>query len=197
MKIECEATFPDGDKTDIRNRLQKAGATLIRPEFMQRRYVYTLPKGHEIEGGWVRIRDEGNKITMSLKVISGSKIEDQKESMLIINDMEEGRTLLQALGCKEKAFQESKRELWELEGTEVTIDEWPFLEPYVEVEGPDEEIVKAASEKLGFKWEMAIFGAVHILINNKYGVPFDVINNKTPLIKFDGDNPWLNWKDRV
>ena len=197
MNIECEATFPNVDKTDIRTRLRKAGAKLIKPEFMQRRYVYNLPKGHEIKGAWVRVRDEGDKITMSLKVVSGSKIQDQKESMLVINDLEEARSFLQILGCEEKAFQESKRELWKLDGTEVTIDEWPFLEPFVEVEGPDERTVRLVSEKLGFVWNTAIFGPVDILINNKYDVPFDVINNKTPIIRFDDENPWINWKDRI
>jgi adenylate cyclase class 2 len=65
MNIEYEATFVDIDKKEVRNRLRKAGAELIRPEFLQKRVVFHLPKSHEIKGGWLRVRDEGERITMS------------------------------------------------------------------------------------------------------------------------------------
>lgn len=43
MKIEYEATFINVNKDNIRDRLQKAGASLIKPEFLQRRVVFELP----------------------------------------------------------------------------------------------------------------------------------------------------------
>ena len=50
MQIEYEATFTNIDKDDIRQRLKKVGAKLSQPEFLQKRAVFYLPKGHEIEG---------------------------------------------------------------------------------------------------------------------------------------------------
>ena len=67
MNIEFEATFSNIDKSAIVAALTKMGATLSRPEFMQKRVVFNLPHGHEIKGGWVRVRDEGDKTTLSLK----------------------------------------------------------------------------------------------------------------------------------
>lgn len=84
-----------------------------------------------------------------------------------------------------------KRELWDLDGVEVTIDEWLFLEPYVEVEGKSEEAVKQASEKLGFDYSKAIFNSVDKLYIQKYGVSEDVINNHTPEITFNGKKPFI------
>lgn len=81
-KIEYEATFINIDKAAMRNVLRKAGATLVRPECLQTRAVFHLPKGHKMKGGWLRVRDEGDKITMSLKVVDGDKIENQKEVCL-------------------------------------------------------------------------------------------------------------------
>src|SRR5680860_181885 len=141
MNIEYEATFINIDKNEIRTRLKAVGAQLIKPEFLMKRVVFELPVGHEIPGGWLRVRDEGDKITMSLKVVDGDKIENQKEIQLKIDNFAEGVALLEATGAKQKAFQESRRELWTLDNTEITIDEWPYLEPYVEVEGQSEEIV--------------------------------------------------------
>jgi len=126
MKIEYEATFTNIDKQDIREKLRKIRGKLIRPEFLQKRIVFNLPREYQIKGGWIRVRDEGDKITMSLKVVDGAGIESQKEICLI-------------------------------DGLEITIDEWPFLEPFVEIEGDSEESVKNVAEKLGFNYKDALF----------------------------------------
>lgn len=192
MYIEYEATFTHVDKDDIRKRLEKIGAQLIRPEYMQRRLVFNLPKGHEIKGGWARVRDEGDKITMSIKIVDGDTITDQKEVCLTIDDFEQGRSFMKLMGASEKAYQETRRELWKIGDVEVTIDEWPFLEPYIEVEGTSEASVRDVSEKLGYAWNHARFCAVGTLYAEKYNFEEDVINNQTPKIVFDMENPFLN-----
>lgn len=191
MAIEYEATFSQINKEEIRARLKKAGASLVKPEFLQKRLNFKLPTGHEIKGGWLRVRDEDDKVTMSLKVIDGEKIEDQKEICLKIDSFSEGVKFLQSIGCEEKAYQESRREFWLLDGVEVTIDEWPYLEPYVEIEGQSEEAVKAVSAKLDFNYNQAIFGAVDILYNKKYGLTPEYINNTIKRITFNEPNPFL------
>lgn len=192
MDIEYEATFPNVDKAAVRKMLADGGATLARPEFLQKRTVFLLPAGHEIQGGWARVRDEGNKITMSIKVVDGPNITDQKESYLEVSDYSEAVQFLKLLGCTEKAYQETKRELWKLDEVDITIDEWPFLEPFIEVEGTSEESVKTVAEKIGLAWSNAKFCVVGTLYSEKYGIPEDVINNKTPQIVFDMENPFTS-----
>lgn len=191
MQVEYEATFTDIDKGEIRNRLLSVGAKLEREEFLQRRTVFHLPVGNDIKGGWVRVRDEGDKITMSVKVVDGSGIEDQKESCLVVDNYQEAETFLQVIGCTRKSYQETRRELWRLDEAEVTIDTWPFLEPFIEVEGASEAVVKAVSEKLGMNWNLAKFCAVDVLYAEKYGISTDQINNKTPEILFEMENPFV------
>lgn len=192
MKTEFEATFPKVNKDKVRTKLKSIGAKLVRKEFLQKRFAFRLPKGHEIEGGWLRVRDEGDKITMSLKVVNGTSIKDQKEICLQVDSFKEAAMFLQAIGCEKKAYQETKREIWSLGKVEVTIDEWPFLEPFVEIEGTSEKAVVEASKILGFKYEDAIFGAADIQIHRKYGIPLDAINNHTPEIRFSRPNPFIN-----
>lgn len=191
MEIEYEATFPNIDKDKVREMLKKAGATLMRPEFMQKRVVFNIPKGHEIPGAWLRVRDEGDKITLSLKIVNGTKIEDQKEICIKVDDFEETAQLLATLGCDKKAYQESKRELWMLDNVEITIDEWPFLEPFVEIEGKSEEEVMKVAQKINFDYSKALFCDASTLYKNKYKISEDRINNHTPLITFKGENPFL------
>lgn len=194
MQIEYEATFLNVNKDDIREKLKKADAKLIRQEFLQKRVVFNPPKGHEVEGAWLRIRDEGDKVTMSYKIVhnrKNRKIEDQKEICLIIDNFKSTELLLSAIGCERKAYQESKRELWTINGVDITIDEWPHLEPFVEVEGDSEKIVKMVSEKIGFDYNKAMFCSIDTLYNKKYGVSEYSINNETPEITFKGRNPFI------
>jgi adenylate cyclase class 2 len=191
MQIEYEAKFPEIDKGDVRKRLREAGAFLVKPEFLQKRTVFHMPDGHVVEGGYVRVRYEGDRTTVSLKVIDGERIEDQREICLTVDNFEKAEVFLKSLGCRKKAYQETKRELWRLDGVEVTIDEWPFLEPFVEIEGGSETVVKEAAEKLGFDYSKAVFGAVDTLLLRKYPhLTADGINNQTPLIIFEGKNPF-------
>ena len=189
METEFEAKFTNIDKGKIRNNLKKLKAKLLRPEFFQKRVAFHLPK-KSVKKGYLRVRDEGDKITISLKSVNGKKIDDQKEIQLVVDNFDNAVSLLKSIGCQSKAYQETKRELWSLDGVDITIDEWPFLEPFVEIEGKSERVVKLVSQKLGFDYKRAVFGAVDTLYNQKYGTPKDVINNHTPEITFSSKNPF-------
>lgn len=190
MNIEYEATFINIDKDDVRKRLRSADAELVRPEYLQKRIPFHLPKEKRTHGAWVRVRDEGDKITMSFKRVDGDKIEDQKEICIEVSDFADAVEILEAIGCEGKSYQETKREFWKLDDTEITIDEWPFLEPFVEVEGKSEEAVKTVSEKIGFNYKDALFCAVGKLYQMKYGIHPDEINNLEKIV-FDMKNPFI------
>lgn len=183
MKTEFEATFIDVDVQKVRERLQKIGAKNTRPETLMRRVVF-LPPQH-IENGWMRVRDEGDKITLSLKQIRGDKIEDQKEIELVISSFDAGVALLKAIGASQKAYQETRRESWVLGDTQIEIDTWPGLDPFVEIESTSEQEVQDIADQLGFDYTHAIFGSVERVYEMKLGIPPDIINNHTPEITFE------------
>ena len=191
MNIEYEATFPNINKKKIRKKLRQLKAKLIKPEFLQKRVVFNLPKKQKIKGAWLRVRDEGDKITISLKIVDGSKIENQKEICIEVDDFERAIVLLSAIGCQKKAYQETKREIWKLSNVEISIDQWPFLEPLVEIEGKSEKQVKSVCKKLGLDYSKALFCAVGTIYHLRYGISEYIINNKTPRIVFGDKNPFL------
>ena len=196
MDIEFEAKFLNINKENTRTVLRNAGAKLLKPEFLQKRVTFNLPKGHEVKGTWVRVRNETDKITMSLKIISGEKIEYQKEITLKVDNFEKVVEFLKGVGCEEKSYQENKRELWLLDDVEITIDEWPFIEPFVELEGKSEEEVRKVSEMLGFNWKEAVFGSTHLITSRKYNIPEEILNDQIPRIVFNEENPYLAWKKK-
>jgi adenylate cyclase class 2 len=191
MAIEYEATFEKVDKETVRARLRQAGAHLVRPEFLQKRIPFWLPAGKAKKEAWLRVRDEGDRVTLSLKAHTGERIEDQTELCLTVDSFDTAVELLETIGCRRKSYQESKRELWMLDGTEITIDEWPFLEPFVEVEGGSEAAVRETAARLGFDYGQALFCAVGTLYERRYGFAADRINRIERLV-FDMDNPFLS-----
>ncbi len=191
MDIEYEATFLNVDKNDIREKLKDISATLIKPEYLQKRVVFNLPKDIDGVNRWLRVRDEGDKITMSLKDTDAGRIEDQKEICLKVDNFENAVEFLELTGCQKKAYQENKREEWQCDECEITIDEWPFLEPYVEIESTSEQAVKDMSKKMGFNYSKGLFCSATTIYAKKYKISPDVINNETPKIVFDMENPFL------
>jgi len=191
MKIEYEATFPNINKDEIRERLKKAGAVLVRPEFLQKRYAVDPLDITNKKRGWIRIRDEGDKITLTHKSVEGNGIDSVKEHTLIVNNFEDAKIFLEAIGCKTKSYQETKREIWNLGEVEICLDEWPFLEPFVEIEADSEDLVKKASKELGFDYKKASFGPVSVLYSMKYNIPQRVINMEIPKITFEDKNPFI------
>ena len=194
MITEYEATFPNIEKTDARDRLSKVGAKLIRSEFLQKRVVLDLPKERSAKGSFLRVRNEGDKTTLTLKKVGTGGIADQKEIMVTVDNFEATILLLETIGCPPLSHEESRRELWEFDGADVTIDEWPFLGSLVEVEGKSEEHVRTVSEKLSFDWNSAKFCAIGTLYVEKYGKgPIDLakeIGTMTKLV-FEGVNPFI------
>jgi adenylate cyclase class 2 len=191
MKIEYEATFENIEKDDLRKKLKEVGAEMVRDEFLQKRVTLNLPKGHEMKDTWLRVRDEGDRITMTLKTVNGDKIENQKEIELKVDDFESAVLMLKTIGCVQKSYQETKREIWSLDGVDVMIDEWPYLEPFVEIEGKSEEVVKKVSKELSFDYAKARFCCVSTLYAEKYNVSEKFVNSDIKEIVFDGKNPFL------
>jgi len=194
MQTEYEATFVNINRDVIREKLKQVGAVLVKPEVLMRRYTFNLPRGHEHKDKFLRVRDEGDRITLSFKIVpeGGAKnIDEQKEICFNVDNFDKAVDFLRTIGCQEKAYQETKRELWKIGDTEIVIDEWPFLEPLVEIEGQSEAIVKEVSAKLGFDYTKALFCAAGAIYAQKYGLDENFINNHIPKNTFDMENPFL------
>lgn len=162
MPTEIEAKFLNIDIDDVRRKLKAAGAQVEHPMRLMRRDQFDhaderYKKGHYSER--LRIRDEGDKLTMTYKKSSpDSNYAHELETT--IGSYNETKNLLEAVGLHSFSYQESKRETWHLDDVEVVIDEWPWVNPYIEIEGPSEKSIQTAAAKLGFDWSDAKYGSV-------------------------------------
>ena len=171
MKTEFEAQFPNINKDEIRKKLSELGATLVQEEVVMKRKNYDFDDGILYKrNGWVRLRDEGNQITLTYKQLHDRSISGMKEACIAVDSWESAEFFLSGIGLLEKTYQETKRESWKIGDVEIEIDEWPWAPPFIEIEAADEGSVKAVTEQMGFKWSEAMFGSVE----NIYQMVFDV-----------------------
>ena len=171
MKNEIEATFLSINKDATRDKLKKTGFKLKAPEYLMRRKTFDFSRVAPGCNKWGRGRQESNKVTMTVKEIRGSGINDTYEVELVVNDFETAAAFFEACDIPAKAFQENMREVWARDGIEVTIDTWPGLNPFVEVEGKDEKVVRETSKELGFDFEKAVFGSIDLVYEKELGIP--------------------------
>lgn len=169
MKTELEAKFLDINKDELRELLKSNHAILVHEEKLMKRknFDYNDSRLEEI-GGWIRLRDEGNKITLAYKQLVDRTLEGTKEIEVVIEDFDKTCNFLLAIGLINKSYQETKRERWDLDGIEVTIDTWPWIPTFIELEGESEEKIKAVATKLNLDWNKALHGSVEIAYQNYY-----------------------------
>lgn len=192
MQKEIEAKFIGIDKVYVRERLSALGFKLKKHETLMRRKAFHF--ANDVEQGrkrWARVRDEGDKIVMTVKeILKENDIDSVLESEVVIDSFEQGAFLLKALGMGETAYQENYREIWTVydneskSEVEVVIDSWPHIKPYIEIEGKDTEVVSRCANLLGYDMKNALYGAVDTVYEAEHGIPRDNIN-RASVITFE------------
>lgn len=171
MKAEIEVKFLDIDIDDIRDRLNRAGAILEQPMRLMRR-VLIEEEHHAKARSFIRIRDEGNKTTLTFKRRAlpdeATTIDSTSELETTVGDFDTTVEIFAEAGWNYITFQESKRETWKLGDVEIVIDEWPWLKPMIEIEANSEQDVQTTAEKLGFDWNEAVFGSIDVVYHRDF-----------------------------
>ncbi|MBI4415044.1 MAG: CYTH domain-containing protein [Candidatus Kerfeldbacteria bacterium] len=171
MEVEVEAKFPGVDPAALRSKLQVLGAVRVHPEVLMRRKVFDYPdlRLRKI-GGWARVRDEGSQVTMSYKQLDSRTLHGTKEVTVLVDSFTQACDFLTALGLRAKSYQETKREAWRLRDVAVTIDSWPWIPTFVELEGSSEAVLRQAAVDLGLDWSAAMHGSVEPVYQMHYRV---------------------------
>lgn len=90
MHTELEAKFLDIHPEALLEKLKARGAKQVHEERMMRRKIFDFPDRRlEKTGSWIRVRDEGDKITMSFKQLIDRSLYGTKEMTVTVSDFEE------------------------------------------------------------------------------------------------------------
>lgn len=126
-------------------------------EQMQTDYYFDDVEGAlTAEDKCLRVRQqltgEKEKVFLTYK---GPKEKDEVkrrwEIEIEVQDRKSVESLLSALGYEQVLVFEKKRRLWRFGDCEVALDEVPLLGSFVEIEGPDAEVIKGVQSQLGLE----------------------------------------------
>lgn len=159
MTTEIEVKFLDIDHEALRDKLRAIGAVCQQPMRLMRRVTFDSP-AMKAKNGWIRVRDEGNKVTVGYKQTDSLQIDGTKEIEVTVSDFTAAVAIFQQIGIDGGSFQESKRESWRVGEVQIELDEWPWLAPFIEIEAPNVTQVEKTAERLGLDMRTAVSGDV-------------------------------------
>ncbi len=161
MKTEIEVKFLNVDFDDVRAKLTEVGATCEQPMRLMKRALSETPEmRRDGRDAFLRLRDQGDKVTLTFKEFTSLSLSGAREHEVEVSNFDTMLQIMTESGLAPITFQESKRETWQMGDVEVVLDEWPWLNPYIEIEGESEVAVRDTATKLGFSWDDAVFGSV-------------------------------------
>jgi adenylate cyclase class 2 len=191
MQTEIEAKWLDIDLAVMRQKLQAVGANLVISERLMTRTIFDYPDMRlEKIGGWVRVRDEGNKVTLSYKQLNDRTLKGTKEVSVEVASFELTCQFLKAIGLTSNSFQETKRESWKIGSVEIELDTWPWIPSFVEIEASNEAELKSSARKLGLDFSKALHGSVEVAYQAIYYVTEAEIDSLEE-IRFSAVPSWL------
>lgn len=196
MKTEIEAKWLDVSHDDMRQKLKACGATLITPERLMTRANFDHEDGRlQKIGGWVRVRNEGDKVTLSYKQLDDRSLQGTKEVTVAVDDFDTTCSFLKSIGLRVKSYQETKRESWRLGKVEIELDTWPWIPSFVEIEAPSEKTLREVAAKLELDYSRALHGSVEPAYQAVYDVTEEEISS-WPEIRFSNIPDWLKQRTK-
>ena len=184
MPKEFEAKFLNIDVAAMKKKLREIHATKVHDPMKYYRLIFKRCEESGDKPGFVRIRDEGNKVTMTTKMFNNKKFPEEHE-VTIHDSFEKGCEFLKAIGIQEKSYQETIRQKWSHPlAHEITIDIIPGLPVYMEVDCVSEKKLNQLISLLGLNREDMRYGSFDKTYTEYYDIPHSTIINKTPKLTF-------------
>lgn len=169
MIQEFETKVLEINQEEIEQKLLSLGAVLQEDTTLMKRRVFDIQSHEEGKWKWIRLRQKGNKTTITYKDRNGNEIGATKELETSVGDFDTMAEILQKLPWNVTAYQENKRKVYLLNEIEFCIDSWPRIPTYLEIEWFSKEKVQEWLELLWFvgkdEWDIGV-----IEIYQKYGI---------------------------
>jgi adenylate cyclase, class 2 len=145
---EIEVKVLNIDVKKLVLKLDSLGAKRVG-EYFYKRIILDFPDNSlDKKDSWIRLRTDGKITTLTYKRKHGSKIEDMEEHEVEVSDFKKTMDLLNEIGLEQKRFQENRRIKYLLGNTQVTIELWPKLKPYMEIESKTKKELLETLKKL-------------------------------------------------
>jgi len=182
MNIEYEIKFPKINIKEITQKILDLNAVKVMDRFLYKRYISDLN-----DHSFIRLRTTPDGASITIKESVGDWAGHLLEQEMFIKDFEEGKLFVDwfiknnLIKDPNLRYQENYRTMYKLGKIEFCIDEWPLIHPFLEIEAPNEKLIKEVVEKLGLNWDKGMKGSVNNLALKLYKI--DLASYK--LLTFD------------
>lgn len=175
MAIENEVKLLGVDVNEIREFLLKN--KIHRDQLINfRRVIFdTIPVDNN---AWIRLRTDGSTTSLTYKKSQSNTIDGMHEIETITGNFDDTRQILTAAGLKARNYQENRREVYNGFDCMITIDFWPLIPPYVEIEAASKEQVEACLLKFTGLYERATSNSTESVYQS-YGIDLRSIDSLT------------------
>lgn len=186
MAIEFEGRILDIDYDKFIEKVKLLGGKLKQKLTLYKRSVFNLC---DIKRGFVRVRDEGDKVTMTAKLYKNPQFPEEYELQLK-DSFEHGQAFLEALNLTKKAYHETMREKWSIykrntELCEIAIDFIPGLPVYAELECKTKKDLQQTAKMLDIPMSQLSYGGYGKVFAHYYDMAENEINNVIPSLTFN------------
>lgn len=144
MSKEIERRFYTYDRKEIESKIKELGGKRVGMYLFQI-LAFNPPQGYSL----LRLRDEGHRITFTLKKkgADGYEIEDEVN----VNNFNNMKTILEKVGHTKKYLIQKIREIYNIDNSELVFDHYPGLPGFIEIESPTENELFSLADKLNLK----------------------------------------------
>lgn len=163
---EYEYTFVNYNKEDLLKQIEKLGG-IKQGTYLFRVMIFNHPNNEP--NTYLRVRDEGFRITMTFKDNIDKKFCNEYE--VNIDDFDTGVKILIGLGCKKKYYYEKIREIHHIKDTMIAFDLNPGKPERMEVESKNIKTLNKITKKLGLNIEdRFIYGVTPDIYYKLFGI---------------------------
>ena len=163
LQTEFEIKFFINKREDLIETIKSLWWIQKYPQWLMRRVNFD-PMNMYTGKAFIRVRDEGDKVTCTYKSLQNdiSKIDCVWETEVIVSNFDDMLGIFKGLGMEYRSYQETKREkrvIQTREGeVEFCLDMRPGVPEFLEIEGPNQSIVEEFALKLWFDISQGMFG---------------------------------------
>lgn len=172
MCTEIEAKLKVDSHKKIAAKLNELGAEFLEEQLQKDCFFDDEKATLKRTDRCLRLRQEliGEKERIFL-TYKGAKEKDnfkkRKEIEIEVENTDSTEKLLSAIGFEKVLVFEKRRRLWRLGQCEVALDKLPLLGDFVEIEGPDDQIIANVQRSLGLSDSPNIKESYAFLLDKK------------------------------
>ena len=105
--------------------------------------------------------------------MASATVDGVQEWETAVDGFETTLVMLKKMGLKPKGYQENRRELYMLDGIKLSIDEWPGLNPLLEIEGHSKDEVYDMLNKLSLDNSQFTANSISQIYLDELGIDLD------------------------